>query len=344
MALSSKKPDIEVGEVAKKTEKVLSGKLKKFFPKRSAEAKVSKKKIKFKLSFKDPKTIIYGVVAVLVLFLVVMGVGIYTFSWDDGFTKAVSVVPYPAAIVNGRFILYRDYLEQLDVIKNYDQSFKKVDFTTASGKAILAQAKKDTMERLVEDALVSNEAVGLKVSLSSKDLDSKFDDLVKSNGGTTSFTSVLKQYYKLTPNEFKEEIYRPRILEQMLSDKYASDESVNADAKQKAEDILAKIKGGADFAATAKQYSQDTSASNGGDLGFFGKGKMVPEFEKAAFALKVGQVSDVVKTVYGYHIIKVTDINGDQIRASQILIKTKDFSTWLADAVKSAKKTIYIKQ
>ena len=81
-----------------------------------------------------------------------------------------------------------------------------------------------------------------------------------------------------------------------------------AKAKAKAQDLLKQIKGGADFAELAKTNSGDTySAVQGGDLGFFGRSQLVPAFERAAFALKAGQVSDVVETQDGYHIIKLTD-------------------------------------
>jgi peptidyl-prolyl cis-trans isomerase D len=82
----------------------------------------------------------------------------------------------------------------------------------------------------------------------------------------------------------------------------------DAVVKAKAEDILKQAKGGADFAELAKKYSEDeANAKNGGDLDFFGKGRMVPQFDSVAFTMEPGQISDLVKTDYGYHIIKLTD-------------------------------------
>ncbi|NNU89636.1 peptidylprolyl isomerase [Anoxybacillus sp. CHMUD] len=99
----------------------------------------------------------------------------------------------------------------------------------------------------------------------------------------------LKKYY----NEYKPKVKASHIL---------------VDDEKTAKDIKAKLEKGEDFAELAKEYSKDTgSAQNGGDLGWFGPGKMVEEFEKAAYALKVGEISDPVKTQFGYHIIKVTD-------------------------------------
>ncbi len=79
-------------------------------------------------------------------------------------------------------------------------------------------------------------------------------------------------------------------------------------AKAKIDTVMQKLKAGADFAEMAKEYSDDPgSAKNGGDLGFFGRRMMVKEFDEAAFNLKPGEISDVVKTNFGYHIIKLTD-------------------------------------
>ena len=86
--------------------------------------------------------------------------------------------------------------------------------------------------------------------------------------------------------------------------------------RAQAEDVLKKVKApGADFAALAKQYSEDDSNNaNGGDLDYFGRGRMVAEFEQAAFAMKPGEISDLVKTAFGFHIIKVVDNKPDSTR------------------------------
>ena len=89
---------------------------------------------------------------------------------------------------------------------------------------------------------------------------------------------------------------------------------VRLKAKEKIEDLLKQIKEGADFAELAKENSDDTqSAIDGGNLNYFPKDRMVPEFAEVAFALEPNQVSDIVETDYGYHIIKVTDHKAKEI-------------------------------
>ena len=93
-----------------------------------------------------------------------------------------------------------------------------------------------------------------------------------------------------------------------------ADAATKQQAKTKAEGILKDLKGGKDFAATAKENSQDPgSAVNGGDLGFFEQGQMVPPFEQAAFALKPGEMSELVESQFGYHIIKVAEKQAQRV-------------------------------
>jgi peptidyl-prolyl cis-trans isomerase D len=89
-----------------------------------------------------------------------------------------------------------------------------------------------------------------------------------------------------------------------------------AAARSQAEGLLAKARGGADFAALAKSSSEDEStAARGGDLDFFSRGRMVQEFEDAAFQLEVGQLSDLVRSPFGYHVIKLTDKKPGAVRS-----------------------------
>jgi peptidyl-prolyl cis-trans isomerase SurA len=93
-----------------------------------------------------------------------------------------------------------------------------------------------------------------------------------------------------------------------------------------------KAKSGEDFYLLAENYSDDPSAKNGGDLGWFSRGEMVPEFEKAAFSLQPGQISNVVESQFGFHIIKVTDRKANKVRASHILVSFRPSSVDLKQA------------
>jgi peptidyl-prolyl cis-trans isomerase SurA len=113
-----------------------------------------------------------------------------------------------------------------------------------------------------------------------------------------------------------------------LSHIYRNPKSSNEQKKKYyefAKSILDSLKNGADFSVMAKRYSQDpASAVNGGDLGFVKRGIFYPEFEAAAFALNVGQISDIVETQAGYHIIQLLEKRGEAIHTRHILIKIKN--------------------
>ncbi len=130
-------------------------------------------------------------------------------------------------------------------------------------------------------------------------------------GGTINVTEAdAKKYYDENVKQFEvpEKVRASHILVSTKpTDPKADPNQVKAEAKKKAEELLKKVKDGGDFAALAKENSDCPSKAQGGDLGSFGRDQMAKPFEDAAFGLKVGQISDLVETQFGYHIIKVTE-------------------------------------
>jgi peptidyl-prolyl cis-trans isomerase C len=116
----------------------------------------------------------------------------------------------------------------------------------------------------------------------------------------------MKAYYDGHPEMFiQPESVRARHILIKVDPKGGDKEK--AAARKKIEEIQKKLKNGGDFEALAKEFSDDPSRDRGGDLGYFTKGRMVKPFEEAAFSLQVGQVSGIVETTYGYHLIMVVD-------------------------------------
>jgi peptidyl-prolyl cis-trans isomerase D len=125
----------------------------------------------------------------------------------------------------------------------------------------------------------------------------------------------VKAWYKSNETRYKQAEQRQASHILIRADKSASDADVKA-AQAKAEQILAQLKASpTDFAKLAKQHSQDPgSAEKGGDLGYFGRGMMVKAFEDSVFSLKENQVSDVVRSDFGFHLIKLTGVRSEQVR------------------------------
>lgn len=147
----------------------------------------------------------------------------------------------------------------------------------------------------------SEKAFNEALTSSGADLDS-----VKENIKTYLLTEkLLKDRVSITDNQVKEYFDANK-------DSFAQEEQIEAshilvDDEKTAQEVKAKLDDGGDFAELAKEYSTDTSnAESGGKLGYFGKGEMVKEFDDKAFSMEKGEISEPVKTEFGYHIIKVT--------------------------------------
>ena len=142
-------------------------------------------------------------------------------------------------------------------------------------------------------------------------------------------------------------------------DTYSTEEQVRAahilvSTQEEAEEILAELEGGADFGELAKERSIDTgSGADGGELGWFGRGQMVSEFEDAAFALEVGQTSGIVESQYGFHIIlleehqdayepELADVIDEVRSAVEDEVRNERLQTWFSELYESADKQIFL--
>lgn len=154
------------------------------------------------------------------------------------------------------------------------------------------------------------------------------------------------QYYNEHQNKFWEDA-RVRARHILFIAERGSSETNRKAKLQQAKKVLSEVQRGGEFAEFAKKYSEDVSARDGGDTGFIVRGKMVPEFEEAVFSLKQGQISDIVETEYGYHIIKVEEVlpgktltlDDVKDRIAQILRMEKQkqgYDDWMEELKKSA--------
>lgn len=188
----------------------------------------------------------------------------------------------------------------------------------------------EVLETLITNKIIELEAEKENITVSDKELDEELQALIDSYGGEESFTSAIEASgvkRKDVEVDIKQFIQTKKLLEPRIEitddelktyfeenkDSFAQGEQIQAshilvDDEATANEVATKLADGADFTELAKEYSTDTAnAEAGGELGYFGKGEMVAEFENAAFSMGIDEISDPVKTEHGYHIIKVTD-------------------------------------
>lgn len=172
-------------------------------------------------------------------------------------------------------------LEQMKSQAPNPEAFQKA---LASRKMSEADLRSEARQRLAVDKLLTAE-IEPKIAVNESDI---------------------ADFYKKNPQFFMQpEAMRASHI--LIKTDAAAGAEGKAQARAKAEDLLRQIKAGGDFAALAKQHSNDGSAGNGGDLGFFPRGQMVKAFEDAAFALQPGEVSPLVESEFGFHIIKAAE-------------------------------------
>jgi hypothetical protein len=278
------------------------------------------------------RTVLLAVIAVYVIGGVIFGIRLYKqhrFEKPDLF--ASYIYPFPVANAGRGMVFDR----QLQLWVNSSKTFAQ-----KNSMEVPADLAQSIVKELNDYNMVSQEANRIHVGLKSKEIDDKFDLTIEGIGSKEQAADFLKQMYGLSMNQFKSLITPMILVEKVKEEKFVKVKVRHiliADEK-KAKEVAEKAKKGDNFDELAKQNSEDQSSKDAGGLiaegqYLFKESGLVPEFEDAMFKMKVGEISDPVKSQYGYHIIKVEDRKGE--------IDMK-YSDWLNDLRKKYPQRVWL--
>ncbi|MDP2693223.1 MAG: peptidylprolyl isomerase [bacterium] len=273
--------------------------------------------------------------------------------------KVAAVLNLPVAKVNGESIPYVLYVDDVQTLNAFYKKAPEGSFPPATDDEISDQV----LSRLIVNSLLKDIARKNKLVVSDEDVQKSKDTIFAGYGTEEEVEAELKTQYGWDIPTYIEKIVKPMLLEQKVSEAFGASE-IEADAEgyeggdelrashilfriedeegneldkdvviKSAQEILARALSGEDFAALASEFGSDATKDLGGDLNWFSKGMMVPEFETAAYSTKVGEVRpELVETQFGYHVLKVTDKR-----------TVRNFGAYINDKISNAKIEILVK-
>lgn len=285
-----------------------------------------------------------GVVGAIIISFVVFGlVRVYVQAATDKATAiTATVLRLPLAKIDSTTIYYSEYLDDLRAIKTLR------DYESNNG-GMMGQLTDEVMVeqvlwRLINNIFITNLAKSYGVTVDKSEVEDLKNEMIAQFETAEEATKELMDRYGWTLATYEKKVIKPYILQQKLSERLQTDLDLRNDVKERAEKVLAEIKAGGDFEALAMKYGEDSTASLGGDLDWFAKGDMVPQFEVAAFDLDINEISqELVESPFGYHIIRVDgkrvneETKAEEVRARHIIFLFPSLEQSLDKAIQNAK-------
>lgn len=276
---------------------------------------------------RNPSTIfVDAAIAILVVYVIFGTLGyflIYTQKSETRFAETLAVLyPLPAAKVNGSLVWSHKFLERLRFLSTFNE---KAPADSQAKPPSEAELREQVLAGLIEDQIIFLEAKKRGTRVTEEEL----NKALEKQGDVKEVKKKIKELYGMSLADFK-----AVIAEQVLKEKVKNSvitkirvRHVLVSTQQVANTAKQQLDGGKAFEEVAKEFSQDAGTKDlGGDLGYWRKGELAaqiaPGFEEAAFALTVGQISGVVQSQYGFHVIQLTERSGDNLQTYEEWYKT----------------------
>jgi parvulin-like peptidyl-prolyl isomerase len=298
------------------------------------ETKTNTSNIDSNRSSNSAKNFVLGIIIVVLIVLiggyVFVNYSVNNLSDNPTVVQAAEIMQLPLATVNGEKVLYSKYSKDKKALQKFYDSNPKGVRAPQNDKTI----RKQVASRLIANKILEQVADERGITVDQKQLDKAKNQMLTKYKNKEKLKQQIKDKYGWNLDQYVENVIKPSVLQKQVKQDYLAEQGEDTDLKKKAEDTLEKVKNSdKDFKELAKQYGSKQTKSRSGDLGWFARGVMVPEFEKVAFDLEAGEISEEpVKTQFGYHIIKVEDKRTtttqkgeekEQIKARHILFETK---------------------
>jgi foldase protein PrsA len=280
----------------------------------------------------------------IVGFFAYCGIALYKLQSSSTLIYEVTrVIPFPVAKAGPHFVPYENYLFELRHLKHYYETQQKENFDDPQWSEHLDRLKQDSMKTVINNAYVQELADKHHISVSNREVNDQIA-LVKSQNRLGSsdemLSDVLDQFWGWSIDDFKRELKT-----QLLAQKVASELDTGTHAR--ADNALAEINAGTDFAKVAAKYSDDASSKDKGGVydGPIGKTDrdIPPQVVHAVFGLSNGQISPIINTGYTLEIVKNLGPAGEKMQAAHISFKLKPITDYIAPLQKQGKVHHFIK-
>jgi len=282
-------------------------------------------------------------IAAIVGFSAYIGLALYKFQTTNTFVYGVTqVLPLPVAKAGSSYVSYNSYLFELRHYIHYYETQQQVDFSGKSGKAQLQDLKQRSLKKVIDVAYTKQLAKKNNVTVSSKEIDNEIA-LVRAQNRLGSnnqvFMDVLREFWGWSVTDFKREL-RDELLQQKVVNK------LDSATHDRANTAYAQLQQGADFAAVAKQNSQDVATSGSGGVYPVAIDRsnrdIPPQLIEALFGLQPGQYSSVINTGYSLEIIKLIQLDNGKAQTAHISFNFNDISKYTDELQANSKPKRFI--